>query len=220
MRKYQNILFDLDGTLTDSSEGIIRSVRFAYEELGYPLPEEKYLPTFIGPPLRENFVKYGIPDADKENAVTAYRKRYNTIGKFENKPYPGMAELLAKLKGEGYHLYVATSKPEALSKEILEHFQMAEYFEEIAGATEDGSRDSKEDVIRYLLDKMSVSEGNKDGCLMVGDTSYDVLGAAKLNIPCICVGWGFGDKEQMLKDGAISIVESMDELYYAVTREL
>ena len=213
--KYKNLLFDLDGTLTDSSEGIIKSVLYTYEKMQLDPPEESVLHTFIGPPLSDSFVKHGVPEKDKDKAVAIYRERYNSIGKFENAPYPGMIELLQKLKDEGFKLYVATSKPEKTAIEVLDHFEMTRYFDEIAGATFDSSRVQKEDVIRYLLDKM---EENDEGTVMIGDTTFDVLGAAELGIPCIAVTWGFGDEAEMQKAGAVSIVKEMDELYKEVSK--
>ncbi len=209
--KYKNILFDLDGTLTDSSEGIIKCVLYAYEKLGIEPPEESVRHTFIGPPLGDSFIKYGVPETDRLKAVATFRERYNAVGKFENKPYPGIAELLTKLKEAGFNLYVATSKPEALAVQILEHFDLAPFFSEIAGASLDTSREKKEDVIRYLLEKIDEKETDT---VMIGDTTYDVLGAAEFGIPCIGVTWGFGDEGDMKKAGAVSVVSTMDELFH------
>ncbi len=223
--KYKNLLFDLDGTLTDSSEGIIKSVKYAYEKMGIPCPAKELLPTFIGPPLGDSFVRCGVPEEKRNLAVNTFRERYNTVGKFENEPYPGMIKLLEKLQGEGYHLYVATSKPEKTAFEVLDHFDMTKYFEEVAGATMDGSREKKEDVIRYLKEKIQASEEadtkeqnavSSNGTAMIGDTSYDVLGAAEFDIPTIGVTWGFGDPDQMRTDGVVCMVETMEQLYKAV----
>ncbi|MBO4458322.1 MAG: HAD-IA family hydrolase [Butyrivibrio sp.] len=212
--KYKNLLFDLDGTLTDSSEGITKCAIYAFEKMHMTPPDINELYTFIGPPLGYSFTKHGVDEKDKDKAVAIYRERYSTIGKFENAPYPGMTELLKKLKDEGYKLYVATSKLEKLAVEVLDHFNMTEYFDEIAGSTKDGSREKKEDVIQYLLDKIGAT---KDGTVMIGDTNFDVLGAAELGIPCIAVTWGFGDNDEMKKAGAVALVSSMDELYNAVS---
>lgn len=213
--KYKNLLFDLDGTLTDSSEGIIKSALYAFEKMQITPPGEDDLYTFIGPPLGDSFVKHGVEEKDKDRAVATFRERYTKIGKFENAPYPGMIDLLNKLKNEGFKLYVATSKLETIALEVLDHFDMTEYFDEIAGSTADGSREKKEDVIKYLLDKIGEDE---TGTVMVGDTNFDVLGAAELGIPCIAVTWGFGDLDEMKKAGAVAIVNDMDELYEAVSK--
>ncbi len=216
---YKNILFDLDGTLTDSSEGIIKCVLHTYEKMGVTPPAEELLTTFIGPPLSDSFARCGIKEENIREAIDIYRQRYNTVGKFENKPYPGIIELLQKLRDQGFKLYVATSKPEGPASEILDHFDMAKYFDEIAGATVSAKREKKEDVIQYLLDKISPADSDEGlaETVMIGDTSYDVIGASKFNIPCIAVTWGFGDLEDMKRNGAIAIAETMDELHNLIT---
>ena len=213
--KFRNLLFDLDGTLTDSSEGIIKCAIYAFEKMGIEVPDIEELKTFIGPPLGDSFVKYGVAEADRSRSIDIFRERYIPIGKFENKPYPGMIDLLAKLKNEGFKLYVATSKPEKTAKEVLAHFDMDKYFHEIAGATMDGSRERKEEVIQYLLNKVDNVENDGD-TVMIGDTAFDVRGAAELGIPCIGVTWGFGDLNEMREAGAIGIVETMEQLYEMV----
>lgn len=212
---YKNILFDLDGTLTDSSEGINKSVLYAYDRMGIKPPSNEELRTFIGPPLGDSFTRHGIAESDRDKCVAIFRERYNTIGKFENVPYPGMIELLERLKNAGFKLYVATSKPEKTAIEVLSHFDMVKYFDEIAGATMDRSREKKEDVIAYLLEKTG---GNKDSVVMIGDSIYDVVGAKEFGIPCIGVSWGFGDLIEMKSAGAVAIVDTMDELFAAISK--
>ncbi len=209
MKKYDSILFDLDGTLTNSAEGITKSAAMVLDHYGIPYASLQDLTVFIGPPLRDTFPKFGVPSDEVEEAVALFRKRYISVGKFENHPYEGMIPLLAKLKEEGYKLYVATSKPEVTAREILEHFHMTEYFEEIAGALMDGSRDEKEQVIAYLHDTCDV----QGKALMVGDTDFDIIGASHCGLDSIGVSWGFGSTESMRKAGAAAIVSTMDELY-------
>ena len=151
----KTILFDLDGTLTDSGEGIMNCAKLALEHYGLPIPTEAELRTFVGPPLHESFIRFGVPAQEADNAIKIYRSRYIPIGKFENDPYPGIRELLEKLRDAGYSLFVATSKPETMSIEILEHFDLAKYFTIICGATMDTSRSSKAAVIAYLLSQCS-----------------------------------------------------------------
>ena len=131
------ILFDLDGTLTDSGEGIMNCAIYALSHYGIEAPTEAELRTFVGPPLTDSFARFGVPKDRLEEAIRIYRSRYIPIGKFENHPYPGLRELLDKLKADGHQLYVATSKPEAMSIEILEHFNLAHYFKKIFGASSD-----------------------------------------------------------------------------------
>ena len=203
------ILFDLDGTLTDSGEGIMNCAKLALEHYGLPIPTEAELRTFVGPPLHESFVRFGVPEEEADNAIKIYRSRYIPIGKFENRPYEGIRQVLEQLKTLGHTLYVATSKPETMSVEILEHFDLAKYFDIIAGASLDRSRNSKEDVIAYLLEQC----GDYDETIMVGDTAFDVIGAKAHGIPTVGVSWGYGKVEDMEKAGAISIACTMEELF-------
>ena len=206
------ILFDLDGTLTDSGEGIMNCAKLALEHYGLPIPSEAELRTFVGPPLHDSFIRFGVPAEEADNAIKIYRSRYIPIGKFENHPYEGIQDTLEKLKALGHTLYVATSKPETMSVEILEHFDMAKYFDIIAGASFDRSRSSKEDVIAYLLDQC----GDYDEKIMVGDTAFDVIGAKAHGIPTVGVAWGYGKVEDMKNAGAVSIAYTMDELFDAL----
>jgi len=153
------ILFDLDGTITDSGEGIMNCAEFALRHFGLPVPDRQTLRVFVGPPLDETFLKFGVPADKTDEAIRVYRSRYTTIGKFENFPYPGAESLLARLKAQGHKLYIATSKPEHMSVEILEHFGLAKYFDRICGATLDGSRSKKADIITSLYPMADLPEG-------------------------------------------------------------
>lgn len=202
------ILFDLDGTLTDSGEGIINCARMVLEHYGCPIPSQEEMRVFVGPPLHETFIHHGIPADQTDAAIALYRTRYIPIGAFENTPYPGIREVLEKLKAAGHKLYVATSKPEETAVKILEHFDLAKYFDQICGASFDTSRSSKEAVIAYLLKQNS----RADNMIMVGDTKFDVIGAKQHGISTIGVSWGYGKVEEMESAGASAIVHSMDEL--------
>ena len=202
------IFFDLDGTLTDSGEGIMNCAALALEHFGLPVPDREQMRVFVGPPLDQTFIKFGVPADKTDEAIKVFRSRYTTVGKFENFPYPGVADMLQSLKEQGHRLFVATSKPEVMANEVLCHFDLDGYFEQIAGATLDGSRSHKADVITYLLGLT----GDVGQTLMVGDTAFDVIGAAAHGIPTIGVSWGYGTAEDMEKAGAIAIAQSMDEL--------
>ena len=202
------ILFDLDGTLTDSGEGIINCAQYAFQQMGYPVPPREEMGVFVGPPLWDTFEKFGIPKERTDEAVQIFRSRYVPIGKFENTPYPGIRELLEALGAEGSLLYVATSKPETTAVEVLEHFDLAGYFDRICGADLEKKRNSKDAVIAYLLNMT----GSDAEMVMVGDTEYDVLGAAAHGIPTIGVSWGYGDVAAMEKAGAKAIANSTEEL--------
>lgn len=201
------ILFDLDGTLTDSGKGIIHCAQLTLSHYQLPVPTAEQMRSMVGPPLRDSFLRFGIAEKDLPEAVAFYRRHYLATGQYENAPYPGIAELLSHLMMQGHILCVATSKPEEMAKAILEHFSLAKYFTHICGAASDHSRNTKEAVIAHLLTKLP--ENAK--MTMVGDTIFDVRGAAYHHIPCIAVSWGYGVEEDMLAAGAV-IAHSMQEL--------
>ena len=204
----KTILFDLDGTLTDSGPGIINCSAMTLERYGLPVPSREEMRVFVGPSLHETFMKFGIPEEEADNAVEVFRSRYNTIGKFENAPYPGIREMLETLQNHGHRLFVATSKPEKTAIEVLEHFDLARYFSLICGATESRSRTEMAEVIKYLLDQV----GGEGPILMVGDTAFDVLGAKAHGIDTIGVSWGYGKVEDMLAAGAVAVAHDAREL--------
>lgn len=209
----KSILFDLDGTLTDSGEGIINCAILALEHFGCPIPSREALRVFVGPPLHESFVRHGVPEDKAEEAVAIYRSRYIPIGKYENTPYPGIREMLERLCHEGHKLYVATSKPEEMSKDILKHFDLAKFFTRICGASMDTSRSTKEAVIAYLLE----TTGEAGNMVMVGDTKFDIIGAAAHGIPAIGVSWGYGEVSDMEAAGAVAIAHNTNELLTLLT---
>ena len=208
------IFFDLDGTLTDSGEGIINCATLALEHFGLPVPSREEMGVFVGPPLDKTFIQFGVPADKTQEAIDVFRSRYVVVGKFENAPYPGIHDLLAALKAQGHRLFVATSKPEVTALEVLAKFELTEYFEQIVGATLDGTRSHKADVLAYLLNQIDTPEH----ALMIGDTEYDVLGAAAHKIPTIGVAWGYGKVEAMEQAGAIGIAYTMEELFSLINR--
>jgi len=212
----KTVFFDLDGTLTDSGPGILNCAQAALEHFGIHVEDRARLRAFVGPPLREMFPQFGVPEDRVDEAVRVFRARYIPIGKFENSPYPGIEALLQELKAEGYALFVATSKPEVTAVEVLEHFRLAQYFDGIFGASMERGRESKEDVIAYLLSKI----GSPDQVLMVGDTAYDVIGAKAHNIRTIGCTWGYGNASEMREAGAAVLVDTPEELHAAIQRLL
>lgn len=210
----KTIFFDLDGTLTDSGEGIINCATLALEHFGLPVPSREEMGVFVGPPLDKTFLQFGVPEDKTQEAIKVFRSRYLVTGKFENAPYPGIHELLHTLRQQGHRLFVATSKPETTAVEVLNKFELSEYFECICGATMDGTRIHKADVIAYLLEQI----GTVEHILMVGDTEFDVLGAAAHKIPTIGVAWGYGKVSDMERAGAIAIAHSMEELLQLINR--
>lgn len=208
------ILFDLDGTLTDSGEGIINSVIPALEHFGLPVPSREELRVFVGPPLHDSFRRFGVPADRTDEAIQVYRTRYIPIGIFENAPYPGIETLLQTLRAAGHRLYVATSKPEPMAVQVLERFHLAQYFHRICGATLDTSRSTKEAVIAYLLEE----NGQADNMVMVGDTKFDVIGAKAHGIPTIGVSWGYGTVGELKAAGAAAIADTPEEVPVLVDR--
>ena len=204
------ILFDLDGTLTDSGEGITKCVKLALDHFGIPVESLGSLRYFVGPPLRDSFVKAGVPEDQVEEAIAIYRSRYTNVGLFENVPYPGIRELLETLNAQGHRLFVATSKPEEMAVRVLQKFDLYRYFQRVCGATLDKSRDSKSAVIAYLLE----SVGDAEKVIMVGDTAFDVLGAKEHDIDTIGVSWGYGSVAEMTDAGAVAIANTTEELLF------
>ena len=209
-KKRNVLLFDLDGTLTDPKEGITTCVQVALERCGVTVVDRDALCPFIGPPLKEAFMRfYGFDSEKADEAVKAYRERFAAVGKFENKVYDGMEGFLQNLCSRGKKLMVATSKPEIFAKEILDHFGLSRYFSFIGGALLDDSRVLKEDVISYVLQENGVSPQE---AVMIGDREHDVIGAHKNGIPCIGVLYGYGSREELLHAEAEAVAKSLKEL--------
>ena len=205
---YTTVLFDLDGTLVDSGEGVLKCAELALRHFNLPIPSPEEMRTFVGPPLRDSFLRFGCTEEMAQEAIAVYRSRYTTVGKFELFVYPGIEKLLQDLTAAGCKLYVATSKPEAVSVEILNHLGLAKYFTYIAGADQSQGRSTKSEVITHLLAQV----GKLDGALMVGDTAYDVIGAAEHGIPCAGVSWGYGTVESLEAAHPAVIVNTTEEL--------
>lgn len=211
MGKYKYILFDLDGTLTASAEGIVNSIQYALEKRGTPEADRSRLEVFVGPPLTDSFQKYyGMTQEEAWECVQSFRERYTDIGWKENRVYDGIPEILQKLRSQGKHLYVATAKPEPQAIKILNYFGLAPYFDFIGGATLDTSRIQKSQVIGYVLDQ--IGREHLKEMVMVGDRENDVAGAAQNGIPCVGVLYGYGDREELETAGAAAICPSVKNL--------
>ena len=209
--KYQHILFDLDGTLTDSAEGITKSAAYALKHFNIEVTDLKSLEKFIGPKLQDSFMEfYNFSEEQAERASELFQERFARIGKFENKLYPGIKELLEKLKNSGRKLYVATSKPVFYSKEILDHFSISQYFEDVSGAELDGSKSHKEEVIGRILTQNKITPSGQ--VVMVGDRKFDVIGAKANQIPVIGVLYGYGERQELEEHGADFLATDLTEL--------
>lgn len=209
---YRAILFDLDGTLTASAEGITKSVQYALYKLGIEEPDLHKLEAFVGPPLLDQFMEaYGLDLAAAWQAVGYYRERYAQQGIFENRPYEGIRELLQGLKERGYILGVASSKPIVYVRQILDNYQLTSFFTVIEGSQMDGSRTTKGEVIREALKKLQV-EDQRDQVVMVGDRRHDVLGAREAGIDCVAVSYGYGSTQELEQAGPVMIAPTVEGL--------
>ncbi len=214
---YQNLLFDLDGTLTDPGVGITNSVAYALEKYGIKTDDRTQLYKFIGPPLQDSFEQfYGFSKEDAKTAVQYYREYYKETGIFENKLYDGMEHLLQSLCEAGKKLFVATSKPEAFAVQILEYFSVNQYFTYIAGSNMDGTRSKKEEVIAYALKAGKIQD--LSSAVMIGDREYDVTGAKKAGIASIGVLFGYGSRKELEAAGADALAESPKDIYPIVCK--
>lgn len=212
--EYQALLFDLDGTLTASGEGITKCVQYALEKLNKKelAQDLQKLEVFVGPPLLEQFMDYaGLSEEEAEEAVKYYRERYLPVGIFENRPYEGIEEVLKKLKEKGYILAVASSKPDSMVKTVLDHFSLSAYFQVIKGSDITKPKMTKAEVIEDVLEELGFLE-KKERAIMIGDRHHDVLGAKTAGISCIGVTYGYGDFQELQQAGAMKIVDSTWEL--------
>ena len=208
--KFHTILFDLDGTLTDPKEGITKSGAYALKDVGIEESTER-LTSFIGPPLKDSFmIHYHFTDLEAQRAIEKYREYYRPIGIFENKVYEGIPKLLQDLKEQGKKLAVATSKPQIFAKQILEKYNIDQYFNWIVGSELNETRVKKEEVIEEVLKQAHLSTGV--GCLMVGDRKYDVEGARVFDIPTVAVKFGYAEEGELEQSRAKYVVSNVEEL--------
>lgn len=212
---YQNILFDLDGTLTDPREGITRSVQYALSKLAIDEPDLQALEHFIGPPLLQCFMStYGFDQATAWQAVNFYRERFADVGLFENQMFSGVPELLSLLNSQQRTLYVATSKPQVFAKRIAQHFGFAEHFKLIYGSELDGTRTNKVELIAHLLEQEGLAPAN---CLMIGDRKHDLIGARSNGVDAAAVGYGFGSVEELSLEQPRYHFQTFEQLHQAFT---
>lgn len=197
------VLLDLDGTLTDPYDGITRSVAYALEGLGLPRLDERQLRSFIGPPLQDQFASLGLDEADVGRAVELYRERFRDQGLYENRVYEGVPEALAEFAAVPFRLVLTTSKPTPFAQRIVEHFGLDTHLDLVAGATLDGSRRTKADVISFALTTLGTDSAD---AVMVGDREQDVAGARTLGVPSIGVTWGYAEPGELEAAGADQIV--------------
>ena len=206
-----HIYFDLDGTLTDSYEGISNCIIYAVTELGYPSPADDFLKYCIGPPLSETLPEL-VGKENTSKALLLYRERFDKIGWLENKPYDGIYEALESISNLNYELFVATSKPRIMAERIIDHFGMKSYFKRIFGSEFDGTHSNKVDLLTFAIKENS----NTSIRVMIGDRKYDLIGATSNNMIPIAVHYGYGSTEELSKAGATLTVDRPCDLGEAI----
>lgn len=212
MSKYQNIIFDLDGTLTDSGPGIIDCVQYALSSFGIEETDMQKLRLFVGPPLEDSFMDlYHMSREEALLAIEKYRERYMPIGVFNNTLYPGITDCLKALKEAGKKVYIGTSKPLTLAETVLKNFDIYSCFDYIEGISLD-ERGTKEEVLSRLLAKLELTEEEKARTIMVGDRFYDVEGAKAVGLNAIGVSYGYGSRPELIEAGAVLVVDDVREL--------
>ena len=209
-KDYTYILFDLDGTLTDSGPGIKNGFKYTFERFGMEIPSDDQLGKFVGPPLSESFGKIiGLNEEDTKKAISIYREYYFDKGVYENEVYPGIRELLEKLNAAGKKLIIATSKAEHGTNIVLDHFDLRKNFSFVSSSTENG-RVTKTDVIRYAIEQCHIDD--LSSAVMIGDRKYDIESAKETGLDSIGVLYGYGDREEHMKAGATYIAETPEKI--------
>ena len=210
MREYKYIIFDLDGTISDSKEGITKSVQYALKKMGIIEEDLTNLDHFVGPPMVEEYMKsYNMSEVQAHETLGYYRERYTPIGIYETRLYDGIKEILESIKRDGKKIGMATSKPEGMAIEVAKYLEVYDYFDVICGADLKGPIQSKVDVLNKLF---RVSDFVKNESVLVGDTKFDVVGANQAGIDCIGVNWGMGTSDDMLSNGAIKVFDDYKEV--------
>lgn len=211
----RTVLLDLDGTLTDPRDGIVRSIRHALERLGAPCPPDASLVRYIGPPLHASFGELlGTDDrARMDEAVALYRERYRPVGLFENAVYDGIPEALGALRAAGHRLVVCTAKPTEFAERILAHFGLRDAFEAVHGAELDGTRTDKAELMAWLLPRAGIDPAD---AVMVGDREHDVVAARANGVRAVGVLWGYGSAAELAAAGAHALVARPEEIADAV----
>lgn len=208
---YTTVLFDLDGTLTDSGAGILNSVTYALKKYNIIIEDKAELNKFVGPPLHDSFINFcGFSPEESTKAVEYYREYYREKGIYENELYDGVAAMLQELSDAGKKIVLATSKPEVFAAEILRYFQIDKYFDFVGGATMDGARSKKADVISYALEKCNVTD--LSSAVMVGDREQDIFGAKEIGIDSIGILYGYGNRAELQNAGATYIAETVKDI--------
>jgi phosphoglycolate phosphatase len=212
VKRFANVLVDLDGTVTDPFEGIAGCIRHAMRSMELEAPQEDELRGAIGPPLRQSFARllarHGA-EGRVEEALRSYRERFSAVGLLENRVYPGVPEMLGELNAAGCRLFIATSKPTVFARRIVDHFELSRYFEGVYGSELNGRLENKGDLIRFVLEEEGIAAVD---AAMIGDRSHDVAGAKANGVFAVGVLWGYGSREEL--EGADVRFDSPDEVVH------
>lgn len=211
MNRYEYLLFDLDGTITDNSEGVYKSFEYALNHYGITVENLNDLSSVIGPPLKNSFMElYAFSEEKADDAVAKYRERYSVTGLFEGYIYPGIEKLFKDLSARGYKIVLATSKPEVFARRILKHFELEKYFHFIGGAEIGGKISEKEDVIEHILQSLNITDVSS--CLMIGDRKFDLIGANHFNMDAMGVLYGFGDVKELSAYPNVGLAKTVEDI--------
>ena len=204
--RYDYILFDLDGTITEPFEGITKALSYSLEKFGIKIEDRNSLRVCIGPPLWDTYTEmFGLSDADADKATDYYREYYDNGGAFDCLIYDGIEDMLKRLHESPCKVLLATSKPEVMANVVLSHFGLDKYFDIICGASLDRSRSSKASVVKYALERAGVTD--KSRCIMIGDRKFDVEGARENGLSTLGITHGYGDRAELEGAGAIQIFD-------------
>lgn len=218
MRNYDYVIFDFDGTVADTGEGILKSLQYSFEQMGREVPDLSDLKKFIGPPIHYSYVNfYGIDESEVEQYIKKYRERYKKIGIYECFVYDGMLETLKTLRKNGVKLGIASSKPIKLVYDVMEHLKLTEYFDAVVGTRfDDSNHPGKTDLVLQSMEKLEDSD--KSRTLMVGDRFFDIDGAAGAGVDSAGVTYGYGSREEFMEHNATYIVDSPKEILNIVLK--
>lgn len=211
MKKYDIVAFDLDGTLSDPSRGLVEGFVYAFRKMGIDYGTRESLKRFIGPPLIETWMpEFNFTYDEAERAVLLFREYYNIYGWWDNVIYSGIPELLAELKSRGKTVVLTTSKPEDTALDILELFDIRQYFDFVGGASSHKTRERKSEVIDYVLAEIGVTDADRSRCILIGDRVYDAVGAKETGIDSVGVMWGHGTEEELRESGFTYLADSTE----------
>ena len=218
MRSYDYVIFDFDGTVADTGEGILKSLQYSFEQMGREVPDLSDLKKFIGPPIHYSYVNfYGVSENEVEQYIKKYRERYKKIGIYECFVYDGMLETLKTLRKNGVKLGIASSKPIKLVYDVMEHLKLTEYFDAVVGTRfDDSNHPGKTDLVLQSMEKLEDSD--KSRTLMVGDRFFDIDGAAGAGVDSAGVTYGYGSREEFMEHNATYIVDSPKEILNIVLK--